>query len=72
MYQLVSDFPHLSFSLNGGVKSLAEAAEHLQNGVSIPGFDSRVVVFFLFLPLVRGGIEVQLHEFLISGDHTRL
>ncbi|WP_269134680.1 tRNA dihydrouridine(20/20a) synthase DusA [Vibrio cincinnatiensis] len=30
-YQLKKDFPHLSIAINGGVKSLAEALEHLQH-----------------------------------------
>ncbi|MGY5709910.1 tRNA dihydrouridine(20/20a) synthase DusA [Vibrio cincinnatiensis] len=30
-YQLKKDFPHLSIAINGGVKSLVEALEHLQH-----------------------------------------
>jgi tRNA-dihydrouridine synthase A len=33
VYRLVQDFPHLKFSLNGGVQSLEEAAEHIAKGV---------------------------------------
>lgn len=33
VYRLVEDFPHLKFTLNGGVLSLAEAAAHLDKGV---------------------------------------
>eukprot|EP00035_Acanthoeca_spectabilis_P008894 m.159862 g.159862 ORF g.159862 m.159862 type:complete len:262 (-) comp14541_c0_seq1:1567-2352(-) len=33
VYRLVSDFPQLWFTLNGGVKTLAEAQDHLRHGV---------------------------------------
>eukprot|EP00039_Didymoeca_costata_P013452 m.204688 g.204688 ORF g.204688 m.204688 type:complete len:386 (+) comp15777_c0_seq9:290-1447(+) len=33
VYKLVKEFPHLKFTLNGGVKSLKEAKEHLRSGV---------------------------------------
>ncbi len=31
MYQLKRDFPHLTMSINGGIKSLEEAKAHLQH-----------------------------------------
>ncbi len=46
VYQLKRDFPHLTMSINGGIKSLEEAKAHLQHmgwrdgrarGVSRPG-----------------------------------
>lgn len=34
VYQLIKDFPHLNFVLNGGVKSFEELFIHRQNGVN--------------------------------------
>ncbi len=34
-YQIKQDFPHLSIAVNGGVKTLQEAQEHLQHGVMV-------------------------------------
>lgn len=31
VYQLKRDFPHLTMSINGGIKSLEEAKAHLQH-----------------------------------------
>lgn len=31
VYQLKRDFPHLTMSINGGIKSLEEAKKHLQH-----------------------------------------
>ncbi len=31
VYQLKRDFPHLTMSINGGIKSLEEAKEHLRH-----------------------------------------
>jgi tRNA-dihydrouridine synthase A len=37
VYQLVQDFPHLSFSLNGGVESLQSAQNHLNTCQGLKG-----------------------------------
>lgn len=34
VYRLVDDFPHLSFTINGGINSIAECKEHLSRGVA--------------------------------------
>jgi len=33
VYQLIEDYPHLVFTINGGIKTLEEANEHLAKGV---------------------------------------
>jgi tRNA-dihydrouridine synthase A len=33
VYRLVADFPHLQFTLNGGVKTYADVSAHLKQGV---------------------------------------
>eukprot|EP00899_Mesostigma_viride_P001916 jgi/Mesvir1/11725/Mv00105-RA.2 len=34
VYRLVEDFPHMQFTINGGVRSYLEVATHLRNGVA--------------------------------------
>jgi len=33
VYRLIEDYPHLLFTINGGIKTLAEASDHLAKGV---------------------------------------
>lgn len=49
VYQLVHDFPHLSFSLNGGVDSLQHAQQHLHSCQGLKGVMVRVeLIYFGF------------------------
>jgi tRNA-dihydrouridine synthase A len=56
VYQLVRDFPHLSFSLNGGVQSVHDVQHHFNTCPNLKGVMVRFVHYFYTSPCTHQSV----------------